>query len=138
MLPSMFLRTRLVIFQVILPRLCPTLQVGPGRSLKANVLATAACKCWPWTGSVKAAVICSPMEGAWTGWCEGNQPNLPSTRLDSLDVHCVNRGTQSRKAIQRRPKKCQVRHNPTVCRGTFAWNRHVQPRSPPHTLEEPL
>ena len=37
MLPSMFLRTRLGIFQVILPRLCSTLHVGPGRSCKANI-----------------------------------------------------------------------------------------------------
>ena len=58
-----------------------------------------------------------------------DQSSLPSTRLDSLDVHCANQGPQSRKAIQRRPTKCQVRHNPEVCRGPshgiVVFNREI-------------
>ena len=55
MLPSMFLRTRLGIFQVILPRLLPLSAIGQGgaskpTSRRPSLLATAACKCWPLDG----------------------------------------------------------------------------------------
>ena len=67
-LPSVFLRTRLGIFQLILPGLYPLSKSAQGgaskpTSKRRSLLATAPSRWWPWTCSVSAAVVCSPTEG---------------------------------------------------------------------------